>query len=388
MNSLQTGLIVLLGFAVTACQDNNNDSSPAQTPENSAETDHGTAASNEAAAFKIELPAFPDLPTPLEELSPDTQGELTFHTKSPYNFSVLLNDFENAEATTGLGHLYLPENITEVGVPAMVILPGSGGIQEGREHDYGELLSARGIAGFVVDYYTPRGVTEDTPYTLKTMAATEVDVIVDAYSALNFLNRHPAIDANRIGVMGFSYGGMATRYALDPRLKDIMSPDNPPFAAHADFYGPCHQTTGNSATTGAAYLAVFGDKDNSVDPAACEVVHQKIADQGGPTEIHLIEGAGHSWDIASPQTEFPNAYIRGCEFTFEKTTGDFLINGEAAPKAPAGATRNERAIARVGMAELAGPCIGIGYLIGHDAETDQKAKAILYDFLERHFDMN
>jgi len=120
--------------------------------------------------------------------------------------------------------------------------------------EYAALFSKNGIAGFVVDYYAPRGVVETTPYVMKTMIATEVDVMSDAYSALKILGTHPSIDASKIGVTGYSYGGMATRYVLDDRLKSIMAPDVPPFALHMDIYGPCHQTLGHSGTTGAPYL--------------------------------------------------------------------------------------------------------------------------------------
>jgi len=37
------------------------------------------------------------------------------------------------------------------------------------------------------------------------------------------------------------------------------------------------------------------------------------------------------------------------------------------------------------LGELAGTCVGQGYLVGSDIETDKKSKAIQLDFMKRVF---
>ena len=271
-------------------------------------------------------------------------------------------------------------------VPAMVILHGSGGIKEGREMRYAKLFAENGIASFVVDYYEPRGVKADTVYQMKTMIATEVDVMSDAYSALKILGTHPAIDASRIGVTGYSYGGMATRYVLDDRLKNIMAPDVPPFALHMDIYGPCHQTLGHDGTTGAPYLAIHGDNDNSVDPELCQDVYKVMEAAGTDVESHLMPGAGHAWENVTSRKVFEEgSYVRGCKFSFDPTTGAFLVDGQAGFQPLPEMSRPERAMVRAGLGELAGKCVGQGYLVGSDPETDRKSKAIQLAFMKRVF---
>jgi len=197
------------------------------------------------AKRELPLPPFPNYPSPATKLTAESEGVIYYPIKSPYDFSRVLKGYDALTSDTGKGVLVLPEGArAETPVPAIVIMHGSGGIKEGREMDYAELFAANGIASLVIDYYAPRGVTEQTPYVMKTMIATEVDVMSDAYSALKILGTHPAIDATRIGVTGYSYGGMGTRYVLDDRLKNIMAPEVPPFALHMDIYGPCHQTLG------------------------------------------------------------------------------------------------------------------------------------------------
>jgi len=202
--------------------------------------------------------------------------------------------------------------------------------------------------------------------------------MADAYGALKIMGTHPAIDKNRIGVTGYSYGGMATRYTLDKRVKDIMAPDIPPFALHMDIYGPCHQNTGSWATTGAPYLAVYGDADNSVEPAKCAEVQDKLRAVGSEVETLMINGAGHAWENASPKSQFGGAYM--------PKTGVFLVDGKAGQFQPEpDMSREERAFVRSTLGSLVGSCIGQGYTVGSDPEADKKSKARQLEFAKRNF---
>ena len=339
------------------------------------------------AHSSLALPDFADYPEAKTQLSAGDSGDIYYPIKSPYDFSRVLSDYDDLNPHTGKGTLVLPKGASsDKPVPAMVILHGSGGIKEGREMSYAKLFAKNGIAGFVVDYYEPRGVKPDTVYQMKTMIATEVDVMSDAYSALNILGTHPAIDASRIGVTGYSYGGMATRYVLDDRLKTIMAPNVAPFALHVDIYGPCHQTLGHEGTTGAPYLAIHGDNDNSVDPELCQEVYKVMEAAGTEVESHIMPGAGHAWENATPRKVFEEgSYVRGCKFSFDPTTGAFLVDGQAGFQPLPEMSRPERAMVRAGLGELAGKCVGQGYLVGSDPETDRKSKAIQLAFMKRVF---
>lgn len=337
---------------------------------------------------ELPLPHFPSLPTPVTKLNADAEGVIYFPIKSPYDFSRVLNGYNALDTHAGKGTLVLPSNAdAQNPVPAMVILHGSGGIKPGREMEYAQLFAKNGIAGFVVDYYEPRGVEDTTPYAMKTMIATEVDVMSDAYSALSILGTHPSIDAKKIGVTGYSYGGMATRYVLDDRLKSIMAPNVPPFALHMDIYGPCHQTLGHSGTTAAPYLAIHGDTDNSVDPELCQGVYKDLEAAGSSVESHVIPGAGHAWENDSPKQEFKEgSFVDGCLFSYDPNTGAFLVDGKSGRFQPEpNMTRPQRAMVRAGLGELVGGCVGQGYTVGHDPAVDKQSKAIQLEFMKRIF---
>ncbi len=382
---LWTGLILSGTLMLAGCQKQTSD---VQDTTSSLKKDEaGTVAPNlqSSQLTELPLPPFPDYPAPKHALDIADDGLIYFPITSPYDFSRVLKGYDALEKHAGQGVLSFPKTVPAgTSVPAMVILHGSGGIKEGREYEYARLFNENGIAAFVIDYYAPRGVTKDTPYVMKTMATTEVDVISDAYSALKILGTHPLIDATRIGVTGYSYGGMGTRYVLDKRLKNIMAPDSPAFALHMDIYGPCHQNTGAWETTGAPYLAIYGDSDNSVEPDKCMKVQEKLKEGGSPVEAHLIAGAGHAWEMGELK-EFKGGYVRGCEFSWDRETGTFLVDGQAGFQPEPDMTRPQRAAVRAGLGALAGKCVGQGYTIGRNAQADKKSKAIQLEFMKRIF---
>src|SRR5690606_5833518 len=73
-----------------------------------------------------------------------------------------------------------------------------------------------------------KGGSEGRP---ETMAET----IPDVYGARAFLSRHPAVDAERIGVMGFSFGGVASMLAATKKHNDAFLPGGQ-FGAMMPFY--------------------------------------------------------------------------------------------------------------------------------------------------------
>jgi dienelactone hydrolase len=94
------------------------------------------------------------------------------------------------------GYLVFPTGEAKGQVPAVVVLHGSGGI-DGRGEFHAKALNAAGIATLEVFMFTggnrPRGGSRSN--------------FTHMYGALNYLANRPDIDPQRIGVMGFSWGG-------------------------------------------------------------------------------------------------------------------------------------------------------------------------------------
>lgn len=111
--------------------------------------------------------------------------------------------------------------------PAVIILHGSAG-PSAREVGYAEKLNAVGIAALVPDLWSARGIAGGSEGRPKTVAET----LPDVYGARAFLAGHPDVDETRIGVMGFSFGGIASmlsatraqnsKYLKDQHFKAMM----------------------------------------------------------------------------------------------------------------------------------------------------------------------
>jgi dienelactone hydrolase len=332
------------------------------------------------------LPEFPEMAPPTLQLTDERGGEITFATRTPTDLDVILADAAGSLATTGLGTLFMPEEATaESPVPAMVVLHGSGGISPGREMEYGELLSENGIAAFVVNYYLPRGITDETPYLLRVISVTEFDIVVDAYASLQLLATHPAIDGDRIGVMGFSYGGMATRFALDERIREALAPGQRGFAAHVDYYGPCFQNLGTRKTNGSPLLTLRGTEDKSNDLEACALREQELRDIGVEVETHIYQGAGHAWEADTERRMFEDSpYVAGCEVRYDES-GRSSVDGRPIVDVPLETGRAERIVVRIQSSEPLRDCVKSGYVIGRDDETRAKSDAALLAFMKRVF---
>src|SRR5215213_6160707 len=133
------------------------------------------------------------------------------------------------------GILFMPKAVNEK-IPAMVIAPGSSGVGKKDLERWAPLFTNAGIAAFVVDSFTQRGIagtSEDQ--SLLSPAANDAD----ALAALKLLATHPLIDRDRIGIIGFSRGAATALATAMDRFRRGVIDDDLKFAAHVAFYPPC-----------------------------------------------------------------------------------------------------------------------------------------------------
>jgi len=83
------------------------------------------------ARTSLPLPEFPNYLTSKSKLDASDSGDIYYPIKSPYDFTRVLNGYDELPTHTGKGTLVLPEGASaDSPVPAMVILHGSGAHQE------------------------------------------------------------------------------------------------------------------------------------------------------------------------------------------------------------------------------------------------------------------
>jgi dienelactone hydrolase len=153
--------------------------------------------------------------------------------------------------------------------------------------------------------------------------------VAEAYAALRFLADHPRIDADRIAIVGFSFGGEVAHLAAMERLRAALASDRQRFAAHVAYYpaGVHAAMAERGAYTGAPDPDAAGRRGRQ--PADCQgagyLAYAQSAGAPPAVEVSIYRGAYHAWTVSSlgPPTFYPQyRSMRKCPY---------LLVGAAAP---------------------------------------------------------
>jgi dienelactone hydrolase len=193
-------------------------------------------------------------------------------------------------------------------MPAVVIVHGSAGI-DSRGSVYAEELNRAGIATLEIDMWSARGIEgagdrpQGVPLTLP-----------DAYGAFKLLAANSAIDAKRIGIMGFSWGGVVSMLtATRPYSEKYLGKDIK-FAAHAPNYPVCwvyNRVPGYEFKdlTGAPILLQAGELDTYDLPDTCPALVKSLGDLGSRlVTVKVYADAGHGWERTEPAMTIEDPY--------------------------------------------------------------------------------
>ncbi len=222
-----------------------------------------------------------------------------FPSSSPFGPS----DIGTREAPPATVHatLFLPPGPHAPGtVPAVVMLHGAAGNIAERGATYGPQLAAMGVAVLVIDTFGSRPDLGGS-FDRRLLNITETMFVADAYAGLRFLATRPAIDRAHVVLVGFSYGGMASTYALYAQMADRLVPPDLRFAGHVSFYGPCIARFDDGRTTGAPLLMLYGAEDELIRPDRCARIAQDLREGGSSVDVVSYPGAVHQWDGGLPR---------------------------------------------------------------------------------------
>lgn len=298
-------------------------------------------------------------------------GELRYPTRNVTGFQDLISGDKTFDSNT-LGTLYLPAGASpENRVPVMVILHGSGGEWSGRGKAHAEFLARHGIGSLVVDTFVGRGLTRKVKYIRRLLSVNIPDQLADGFAALELLQTHPFVDGSRIGLMGYSLGGMSTILASFETIARNASSGNHRFALHVSFYAPCIIFPENGRGTGAPVVCLWGEKDEATPKAGCLEMIDFMQKGGNQVQAVWYAQAAHGWNGRTPMKFYesiPN--FAGCRYIIRQdgsvleqetnlisnTDKEFITNSEQ--------------------------CVGYGYTIGHHEETDLKSKQALLEAIQ------
>lgn len=251
-------------------------------------------------------------PSPDEVAIPGER--ISFASRSPFVPADIGGGPEDDPKTEAKGTLFLPHDASAADpVPGVVLLHGALGVSGARELTYGRQLAAMGIAALVVDSFAARrGMAQD--FIDRLVHITETMVMADAYAALAYFDARPEVDARRVALVGFSYGGMASTYAAYEQMATALAPKDLRFAGHAAFYAPCIARFEDRRTTGAPVLMLMGSKDEIIDLERCAEIADDMRAGGSEVEMVVYNDAHHQWDGARSKWRAPRTLV-DCSFS-------------------------------------------------------------------------
>lgn len=239
------------------------------------------------------------------------------------------------------GELRTPE--TGAGaLPAVLVLHTSAGSSGDRiSLHYIERLNRAGIATLRISMF---------PNSQARPRSTR-DVLPHAFGSLLYLAQHARIDPQRVGVLGFSYGGVMSLIMTSDEIVQEYTGGKARFAAHLAVYPVC-----------SAHLQILGGKNSIYGTGT----YQKVT--GAP--VHILAGELDTYDEPDSCPKFVAALPEGVREHFGATVypGAHHVFDEP------GANRQHRErIARHGVA-----------VIRYNAEAAEKAWAFAEQFFTRH----
>jgi len=232
--------------------------------------------------------------TVLDNLASRPSGKILFNSVTTKNRYELASASYDPKPVVIWGTLGLPEG-GHAPYPAMVLAHGSGGIEQKDWERWVPLLNRLGVATFVVDSFTPRGIAR-TVDDQSQLDQSSNDA--DALAALQLLATDPRIDPARIGIMGFSRGGIVALETAVERFRRGVIHSDVKFAAHIAFYPGCglRYWRTPSPLTGAPIMMALGEFDNYTPGRACVAFADAMKAAGQDIAVHVYAGAQHDFD--------------------------------------------------------------------------------------------
>lgn len=210
-------------------------------------------------------------------------------------------------------------------LPVVVLVHGSGGMGPNIDM-WSKELNEMGISTFAIDGFTGRGLTAvSTDQAL----LGRLNLILDAYRALDILAKHPRVDPARIVLMGFSRGGQAALFASVKRFHQAWNKSGAEFAAYVPFYPDCMTTYVSDTEVAEKPIRIFHGTPDDYNPVApCKAYVERLRGAGRDVQLTEYPNAPHGFDnpLASTKpTPSKNAQtVRRC--AIQEQAGGLLVN--------------------------------------------------------------
>ena len=195
--------------------------------------------------------------------------------------------------------------------PAIVLMHGCHGVSRSTR-DWAAWFRDRGYVALIVDSWAARGIKDGCVPGPDIPSTERFD---DAVGALRWLRGRPYVDVRRVGIIGWSNGGLFALALIDgssqqrARYRGVEVPA-PGFAASVAVYpGGCYSLVDEQVVS--PFLLLIGDADDWTLPDECVRMVDAMRRRGADATIVLYPGAVHYFDVeGQPRTVLPEVENR------------------------------------------------------------------------------
>ncbi|HTT79392.1 MAG TPA: dienelactone hydrolase family protein, partial [Stellaceae bacterium] len=181
--------------------------------------------------------------------------------------------------------------------PAVVVLHGCGGFGA-YVPVAAEVLKSYGYAALALDSLD--GINACADYDGAIAEA------FDAYAALDWLARQDFVDPDRVAVLGFSMGGIATLDDVAAGVGAIEKAEKRHFRAAVAYY-PCTRYRAGVMTV--PTLILVGAEDDWARAKWCRDMMARRNGKGAPVKLVVYPGATHAFNIPRPPRQYMGHHL-------------------------------------------------------------------------------
>jgi dipeptidyl aminopeptidase/acylaminoacyl peptidase len=240
---------------------------------------------------------------------------------------------KSADGATVSSLLYIPEGVKAEKLPVIFFIHGGPVSQDEFSFDLSrQMLAAKGYAVVAVNYRGSNG--RGLEFSKAIYADWGNKEVLDIQGAADYLVSKGIVDANRMGIGGWSYGGILTNYSIvkDNRYKAaasgagsalqlslygvdqyILQLDNeigqPWKDNNYEKYLKMSSPFLNADRIKTPTLFMVGEKDFNVPAVGSEQMYQALRSIGTPTELIIYPGQFHGISLPSFQKDRFERYI-------------------------------------------------------------------------------
>ena len=230
-------------------------------------------------------------------------------------FQAIFTDDYRKSPVTLKGHLYLPKG--EGPFPVVVLQHGTGSVENSRPwiSKIVPVLNRNQLGVFVADSYSMRKAGMNNVENLSFSSR-----VLDGFQILNALSKYPKVDVKRVGIQGYSYGGMVALFTSYQELSDQLAPGLK-YAAHMPVYPGCDLIIRHMDHTASPVEMVLAELDDYAPAKDCIEYAPTIG------ALKIYEGAHHGFINARTVKRLPEVgNFVSCKPGYITESGNWFYN--------------------------------------------------------------